>query len=314
MPKLPFLRHLNSTLDLKTTYEATRAGFVALALEKNIRATPLIAEARALQEAASQAKSPADLLKINGIENGLLTAAGISDKAITHLQPEDKSAAIRNLIETFLEKAGTKFVEELVFRYLLTRGDTLGGSMRNIGGILAQRKFIRAILSALKIPGIPYQWQHTKSRTWLESSDDLEIELLIRALYWRNGKKHRTLSYNMTVPLIKNNVDLCLFNVSPENFDPTNPKSYLALGELKGGIDPAGADEHWKTARTALERIRKSFARAKLKPHTFFVGAAIEKKMADEIWDELQNGELSNAANLNEENQVASVSRWLCNL
>jgi len=29
---------------------------------------------------------------------------------------------------------------------------------------------------------------------------------------------------------------------------------------------------------------------------------------------ELKNGVLSNAANLNEENQVASISRWLCNL
>ncbi len=314
MPKPPFRRHLKSSLDLKTTYEATRAGFVALALEKNVRATPYIGEARALQEAASQAKSPADLLKINGIENGLLTAAGLSDKAITHLQQEDKTAAIQNLIEAFLEKAGTKFVEELVFRYLLTRGDTLGGSMRNIGGILAQRKFTRAILSTLKIAGIPYQWQHTKSRAWLESSDDPAIESSIRSLYWKNGKKHRILTYNVIVPVVKNNVDLCLFDSTHEILDPGNPKTYLALGELKGGIDPAGADEHWKTARTALERIRKSFKKAKLKLHTFFIGAAIEKKMADEIWDELQSGELSNAANLNEENQVASISYWLCNL
>ncbi|MFB2881040.1 AvaI/BsoBI family type II restriction endonuclease, partial [Floridanema aerugineum] len=54
--------HLQSSDDLVTTYQATRAGFVALALEKNRRATPYIAEARVLQEAASQAKNPADLL------------------------------------------------------------------------------------------------------------------------------------------------------------------------------------------------------------------------------------------------------------
>jgi hypothetical protein len=40
------------------------------------------------------------------------------------------------------------------------------------------------------------------------------------------------------------------------------------------GIDPAGADEHWKTANFALERIRKSFAKKK-KPQTFFIGASI---------------------------------------
>jgi hypothetical protein len=310
----PYRRHLNSSADLETTYEATRAGFVALALEKNHRATPFVAEARALQEAASHAANPAELLKIKGIESGLLTAAGLSDKAVSHLQPEDKVAAVNELIRNFLEPAGAKFVEELVFRFLLTRGDALGGSVRNIGGILAQRKLTRAILSTLKISGTRYFWQEAKSRNWFEGDDDLDIELSLRGLYWQNGRKHRTLIYNLTVPLVKNNVDMCLFNATPKNLDATEAKSYVALGELKGGIDPAGADEHWKTAKTALDRIRKSFARAKQSPQTFFIGAAIEKKMAAEIWDELQEGVLGNAANLNDENQIASISHWLCNL
>jgi len=33
--------------------------------------------------------------------------------------------------------------------------------------------------------------------------------------------------------------------------------------------------------------------------------------MSEEIWDQLQNGILSNAANLTNENQVASLCRWL---
>jgi hypothetical protein len=123
-----YRRHLRSSKDLVTTYEAPRSGFVALALEKNRRATPYIAEARALQEAASQAKTPTDLLSIKDIETGLLTAAGLSDKALAHLLPEDKIESIKGLIKNFLEPSGAKFVEELVFRFLLTRGDTLGGS------------------------------------------------------------------------------------------------------------------------------------------------------------------------------------------
>ena len=42
----PFCRHLDSAQSLETTYEAVRAGFVALAIEKNRRATPLVAQAR----------------------------------------------------------------------------------------------------------------------------------------------------------------------------------------------------------------------------------------------------------------------------
>ncbi len=316
--KSPYLRHLHDSDDLVTTYEATRAGFVALALEKNRRATPYVAEARALQEAALQAKRPVDLLTIPNIENGLLTAAGLSDKALAHLLPEDKMDAISRLVKNFLEPAGEKFIEELIFRFLLTRGDALGGSMRNVGGTLAQRKLTRAILSSLTIAGIKYSWQHTKTRKWVNrSNDDSEIELSLRGIYWQNSGGERTLIYNLTVPLVKNNVDLCLFNLTPEDARKSNyasPETYLAVGELKGGVDPAGADEHWKTARTALERIRQVFAAAGYSPSTFFIGAAIEKKMASEIWSELKNDTLTNAANLNEQNQLAAISSWLCSI
>lgn len=314
----PYQNHLRSSDDLVTSYEAIRAGFVSLALEKNRRSTSYVAEARALKQAASQARTPADLLTIEGIEAGLLAAAGVSEKALAHLLPEDKAEAINNLIQNFLEPAGEKFVEELVFRFLLTRGDTLGGSMRNIGGVLAQRKLTRALISSLTIAGISYRWQHSKTRQWVEmSEDDSEIELSLRGLNWKNNGQPRTLVYNLTVPLVKNNVDICLFNLDPDELQATGyqlPRSYLALGELKGGIDPAGADEHWKTARAALDRIREAFSKAGHLPHTFFIGAAIEKKMASEIWDQLERGILANAANLHDPNQVASVSRWLCTL
>ncbi|MFB2834771.1 AvaI/BsoBI family type II restriction endonuclease [Floridanema evergladense] len=95
----PYLNHLQSSDDLVATYQATRAGFITLALEKNRRATPYIAEARVLQEAASQAENPADLLNIKGIEMGLLTAAGLSDKSLKYLMPEDKIEAINGLIK-----------------------------------------------------------------------------------------------------------------------------------------------------------------------------------------------------------------------
>lgn len=319
-----YRNHIQSSDDLVTTYEATRAGFVALALEKNRRATPYVAEARALQEAATQARSPTDLLEIKGIEMGLLTAAGLSDKSLAHLMIEDKNDAIVGLIRNFLEPAGANFVEELVFRFLLTRGDTLGGSMRNVGGALAQRKLTRAILSTLTIAGTKYHWQHSKTKKWIAmTNDDSGIELSLRGLSWKSEIGTRTLIYNLTVPLVRSNVDICLFNLAPaelvanksSNIEPSIVAPYvIALGELKGGIDPAGADEHWKTAQAALNRIREAFARVDHSPLTFFVGSAIARRMAGEIWNQLENGTLSNAANLNQENQVASISRWLCNL
>lgn len=316
--KKPYRDHLQSSRDLETTYEAVRAGFVALALEKNRRATPFVAEARALKSAASKVKTPIDLSKMTAIRSGLLTAAGVSDKAARHLQKADKDEAIAGLIGKYLEPAGANFVEELVFRFLLTRGDTLGGSMRNVGGFMAQCKLTRSIIANLKLGGTKYRWLSSDNGAWADMpEDDTDVEMKLRGLAWGQGPECRTLLYNLTVPLFGNNVDLCLLHCSSEEICKQvlgAPSAYVALGELKGGIDPAGADEHWKTARTALTRIREAFEREKLTPHTFFIGAAIEAKMATEIWEMLESGALENAANLTDDGQIASLTSWLCKL
>ena len=314
----PYGRHLKGSADLVTTYEATRAGFVALALEKNRLATPYVAEARALMMAASQASSPAILAQIEGIQPALLTAAGVSDKAATHLLPEDKRTAIEGLIERFLEPAGEKFVEELVFRFLLTRGDTIGGSMRNLGGLLAERKLTRAIIASLSIAGTRYRWLYVESSTWNRPTrrGSVDIEDHVRALNWTSANRMRTMVYNIKVPQVGTNVDFCLLDCPPDlqKMACEEVSTYLAFGELKGGIDPAGADEHWKTATKALSRIRNAFSGVKPKPALFFIGVAIVKRMAQEIWTELEGGTLSNAANLNDDAQVASLCQWLCSL
>jgi hypothetical protein len=315
---MAYLEHLWESSDLVTSYAAVRAGFVALALEKNRRATPFVAQARALQTAARRAGTPNGLLELVEIQAALLTAAGVSDKAARHLHTEDKAEAIQGLISNFLEPAGDKFVEELVFRFLLTRGDMLGGSMRNVGGFLAQKKLTRILLATLALSGRGAQWLDGKSNQWLPVADgDADIELFAKGLSWQVGGAWRSLVYNLTVPLVGNNIDLSLLACAPTELAAATYRQaeiYLALGELKGGIDPAGADEHWKTARTALQRIRDAFAAAGCHPQTFFIGAAIEKKMAAEIWAQLESRALSGAANLTKDEQLAAISQWLCNI
>lgn len=311
-----YREHLKSARDLKTPYAAIRAGFVALALEKNRRASPYVDEARKLQIAASAVNKAEDLKTLATVRAGLITAAGISDKAAIHLEEGDKDNAIIGLIERFLEPAGDKFVEELVFRFLLIRGDALGGSMRNIAGALAGRRLIRSVISTLRLAGIPYVWRPSTSKAWVaQPDDDADIELQLNGLSWTNASGPRTLIFNFTHPIVKNNIDICLVATTHTQWTRDRHMDagvYLALGELKGGIDPAGADEHWKTARTALARIHDKFQAPK--PATFFIGAAIEERMAKEIWDWLENGTLDNAANLTDEKQLASIAAWLCAL
>lgn len=312
---------ISSAEDLITSREQTRAGFIAMALEKNYIAIPYIEEAKTLRTFALKARSPKDLFQIKEVTNGLLTASGLSEKSLNYLNEEDKKIAITGLIEKFLEPAGNYFVDELVYRYLLTKGDALGGKARNLAGTLGERKFLRTLISVLNLSAMDYLWKDSNTGTWLDKqNEDVEIEKRISGIYWKNNNHNRLLLLNVKVPVVDKNVDLVVLNALPieqiRGRDSILKLSdrYVALGELKGGIDPAGADEHWKTANTALIRIRKSFSNINLKPSTFFIGAAIERSMANEIYDELQTEVLTNAANLSNDTQLAEISKWLLNL
>ena len=273
---MPYLRHLSTSADLITAPEEIRAGFVALALERSRQATPFVEQARALKVSAMPAKGPNDLLEIERIRPALLTAAGFSDKATKQTKVTDHTAAIQGFIEKFLEPAGTNFVEELVYRFLLTRGDSLGGSMRNAAGKLGERKFTRSLISTLTLHKTTYQWLNTKSNTWITGNgDDVDIEMSLKALSWEKNSEIRTLIYNRKIPLVgkmPKNIDFCLIRCTPDEVKHAIrgvPKRFIAFGELKSGIDPAGADEHWKTAQTALAHIRTAFASYDLSPDLF---------------------------------------------
>ena len=76
----------------------------------------------------------------------------------------------------------------------------------------------------------------------------------------------------------------------------------------------AVADEHWKTANTALDRIRTSYAIKGLQIQTSFVGAAIERAMAGEIYSQLRRGIMTNGANLTNTNQLVEYCNWLLDI
>ncbi|MGD9563763.1 MAG: AvaI/BsoBI family type II restriction endonuclease [Pyrinomonadaceae bacterium] len=307
--------------DLLTSREETRTGFIAMALEKNLMASQYVEEAKALKVFASQAANPRELLTMKGVRLGLLAASGLSNKSLAWLRDEDKDKAILGLIETFLEPAGSNFADELVYRYLLTKGDALGGSARNLAGALGDRKFLRFLISVLSLAGIEYSWKERKTRKWIAGpAEETNVEQLMNAVHWHADGKDRLLLNNIKVPLINKNVDLVLLDAKPAEWQDTDRSlliqnsRYVALGELKGGIDPAGADEHWKTADTALTRSRTHFQSQRLIPPTFFIGAAIERSMAVEIVGQLEKGILSRAANLTKDEQLVLVCEWLVHL
>lgn len=292
-------KYIQKSKDLQTSHSAIRDGFLSVALLKTEKAKPYIAEAKKFREALMAATSVTDLLSLTEYRNALVSACGFSDKAKSKLTDEELNAAVREVLDRIHKEAGKEFRDVILFRYLLTKGDTLGGSMRNIAGASAGVKFIERILDQLSDRKIKTRLIRNKTGK-------------IQRIFW-NG---RMLLFDTKPKLINKNIDVILLNSGNAELSEdellSNENQYIACGELKGGIDPAGADEHWKTANSALGRIRKAFGRKC--PALFFVGAAIEASMAKEIFSQLKRNKLSYAANLNNNNQVDDLVNWLIHL
>ncbi len=313
--------YVQSASDLVTTHESHRNGFLEYALRKSKESIPYIDKAKALKLILEQkTKLPKDILMLDEIKNSCCEAAGVSVKANKYLSKDDLNEILLEFIKEFLEPAGSQYIDEFIYRYLLTLGDALGGRMRNLVGSIANEKLTRFIISQLQVLGLDFQYFNKTSKTWLKANDySINQVTDIRSIKWslKNDEK-RQLIYNLSVPIVKNNIDLVILNcfsstLSGEEFNKIiqNPTNYEILGELKGGIDPAGADEHWKTANTALTRVRESFRKHDIDIALVFIGAAIETKMSNEIFTQYSNGDIMNCANLTVENQLVNLCNWL---
>jgi len=287
---------VQSANSLVTSREATCAGFLAQAKAKGQRTSPYVKEATRLWDTLQKAASVDEVIELVHLMT-LATAVGFSDKARRYFTEDELRESIRAVLNTIRAQADDHFREEILYRYLLTRGDTLGGEMRNITGALAQGKFTKTLVQVLRSRKLAVKHEQQGDKiTYLAWGEHLILF----------DRKPRLVGKNIDVILLKRP------DRRPARELLEDRQLYLACGELKGGIDPAGADEHWKTAKSALDRIRNQF------PHDcqklFFAGAAIVPSMAEEIFQQLQSGELTRAANLTVDQQVQELVAWLVSL
>ena len=307
---------INDYKSLVTTQEQIRKGFLQVALEKNMVSDPFIRNAYAFKSMVSNTRSVDDLLNIDKIKPFLVAASGISEKSLAHLTDNDKDYIINEFIENKIKPSSYPYVDNIIYHYLLAKGDSIGGLIRNRIGSLGQEKLIRHFLSCLSVRGIQYKWKKRKSSIWKTTPvNDLGIEKDLKEIYWKINNNDRILTFNRNIKIVNKNVDICLVNSNPDNFENgkilLDISKILMIGELKSGIDPAGADEHWKTANTSLERVRNSFKRHNIDINTSFIAAAIENSMAKEIYEQLKEDKLNFAANLNNDDQMTEYCNWI---
>ena len=292
--------HIQTASDLQTPHQTICDGFLAQAIQKTKKAQVFVQEAQQLDAILQQAESPEQAAEFPAIQKQLVAAAGISDKAKKYFTSEGLQTAVAEVLNTISGSNSNGWRAEVVYRFLLTRGDTLGGSMRNYIGALGGAQLAGAITSALSGKGI------------FPTVVVAKTSAKIISLEWAD----RLLVFDKKPKFIDKNIDAILLDKSkmtPAGTVSLEQRStYVVCGELKGGIDPGGADEHWKTAGTAFTRIRGIFQSDV--PHLFFVAAAIESAMAIEIFRQLQDGRLEYAANLTMPQQVTDLADWLVSL
>jgi len=277
---------LRTAPELITTNDERAAGFALYADRRNQELKPYIMRAglvrdwvnRTIAEPSQRYSIPAELAV------DLAMAAGISVKAQSHVSPDFKATAIAALLDAAQSSIDSE--SYILHRFLLSAGDALGGKMRNIVGSIADVRFKNAFVATLN---------RKKGVSDIDVSDE-------RRVVWSNSAGIRIMQFNKLLVATKKNQDVVVTDDSDK---------LIAVGELKGGIDPAGADEHWKTARTSLNRVRVACG---ADVNIFFAGSAIETAMAQEIVQELTTGSLTFSSNLGKQEQLIELCEWLAAL
>lgn len=290
--------------ELVSTSDDTANAFAMQAERKAGLAVEFLNSAKVFENSLKTHDSLEAILGDAYLINDLATALGVSGKARNYFDDEALSAYLNKIICQIYSETGESLEElktVLVSRFLLTSGDSLGGKSRNLVGRDGSEYLVEALKKHL-------------------TSLNIEFNVITN----ENGKV-KTISWGVNVAMfdvtprwIGKNIDIIILrnrnSLDLEVLKET-PEAFVACGEVKGGADPAGSDEHWKTACSAFNRIRTAFKDKKMQPPAmFFAGLSIVSGVAVEICKDLASGGLVKAANLARSSQVENMAVWIAKL
>jgi hypothetical protein len=201
-------------------------------------------------------------------------------------------------------------------------GDSLGGTSRNEVGRVALMRIINPLVRYLHARGQLSSIKYSlKGRIVIDDEDDSEgigavkrRQLKITAEtkldeLLESFETHRVLYHEVQTT----NGSRLLFNrqlnwrddegkkykVGPDLLSQVGDVDMRWAGELKGGADPAGSDEHWKTATQALQRILEAAEKTKRpKPMLSFIATILVDRVARDAHSWIAAGRLTSVYNL----------------
>lgn len=89
------------------------------------------------------------------------------------------------------------------------------------------------------------------------------------------------------------------YKIGPDMTSQSVEIDMVWAGEIKGGADPAGSDEHWKTATQTLNRILEAAKKSgRPKPKLSFLATILVDRVASEAQRWIDGGDLTSVYNL----------------
>ncbi|HRJ42375.1 MAG: hypothetical protein KJZ86_17305 [Caldilineaceae bacterium] len=197
-------------------------------------------------------------------------------------------------------------------------GDSMGGMSRNEVGRTAMMRLLNPLVRFLHrlnlLASVGYSYKGSleddeidegmASRQTLELTPDTDIENLLGEFERNRVKYHELLLCNGGRLLVDRQLKWDdkagnSYKVGPDLHSTTQENDFTWAAEVKGGADPAGSDEHWKTATQALNRILDANqATDRPQPALAFVATIFVERVAQEAQKWIDAGKLTAAYNL----------------
>ena len=216
------------------------------------------------------------------------TALGMTEKIKKGLSSWDEADYRMFVIHELCNKnphmdsvLSDEMISKLIDGFSLAKGESLAGVMRNLIGNIGEDKVHKVL------------FDHFDGKVILrvKKSDRpkvIEFSFEGTALFAH---------FNVKLPAAGKNLDMVITDSVSKISKECVPEAVL---EIKSGIDPAGEDEHWSTARSKLQQVKTKLDSVKCGFAAMVVGA----KTRTEVEEEVDAGQLVCGINLNDDKEI----------
>ena len=197
-------------------------------------------------------------------------------------------------------------------------GDSLGGVSRNEVGRIAMMRLLNPLVTYLHrqnhLQEIVCSFKGDLSATSEETRQSrrekiamdstVDMDELLADCEQRRVKYHELVFRNGNRLLVDRQLNWTdeaggTYKIGPDLHSTAETQDFVWAAEVKGGADPAGSDEHWKTATQALNRILDACqATGRVQPALAFVATIFVERVAREAQTWIDEGKLTAAYNL----------------